>query len=236
MTEWLSYSAAIDGAPGVVDIDVDLADPEVQEQYPVAIELSVRGFEADSSGLPTDRADDVLYALEEAIETALGNDGVLALTLAASGSYRFVSYATEAAFEQAVRDTAVKAGLEPSSSSAGDPQWSRYAAWALSGEALEQARDREQLEELESVSNGLGNALEIEFDYEFSDERSAQAALDALGAAGAAGEADFGEQAIVHVRRALAPTPEAIGGERARLNAVVARYGGAYLGWGCDPE
>jgi hypothetical protein len=235
VTEWLSYDATLDGANALVDVDVSLDDPDERPAYARAIELTVSGFPIDAGKLPTDEADDALFALEQQIEDLLdARDGVLAATVASAGSYQFIAYAKDAALEADLAATARKAGLQAATASQDDPHWQAYARWALSGEALEEARDRAQIEELESVGDDLSAEHEVTFDYEFEDEAAAEAGEAAFRDAGFDVADEAGDE-YVQIVVDLVPTAEAVRAVRARLNAIAAHCGGAYAGWGCEP-
>jgi hypothetical protein len=235
MTEWLSYDTTIDGASALVDVDASLDDPRERPAYRRAIELVVTGFSLDADRLPTEGADDELYALEQQIEDQLDErDGVLAATIATAGAYRFVAYGADAKLALELAAIARDAGLAVETEAHDDPGWQVYARWSLSGEALEEARDRAQIQELESVGDDLGIVHDITFDYEFEDEGAAEAGRAAFAEAGFDAEETLYD-AFVRVNVPLVPTAESIRATRARLSAVADRCGGAYAGWGCEP-
>jgi hypothetical protein len=236
VTEWLSYDTTIDGSNALVDVDASFEDTDERPEYTRAIELTVSGFPVDGDRLPTDKADDALYALEQHIEDLLEDrSGVLAATIASAGSYQFIAYAADGSVEAALADAARGAGLQAATSSQADPKWQAYARWSLSGDALEEARDRAQIEELESVGDDLTAEHELTFDYEFEDEDSANAGRDAFADAGFDVDADSNDDVFVQVPIVLVPTADAVKAARARMNAVAAHCGGAYAGWGCEP-
>jgi hypothetical protein len=235
MTEWLSYDTKIDGAGALVDVDASFDDADERPRYSRAIELTVTGFPLDGDRLPTDKADDALYALEQQIEDLLAErDGVLAATIASAGTYQFVTYSEDATLETDLATAARAAGLSATTSAQADPKWQAYARWSLSGEALEEARDRAQIEELASIGDDLSAEHDLTFDYEFEDESSADAGAAAFAKAGfEVHDESSGE--FVQIAVSLVPTAAAVGELRARLNAVAAHCGGAYAGWGCEP-
>ena len=171
MTEWLSYDTKLDGSSALVDVDASFDSADERPEYAQAIVVTVTGFPLDGDRLPTDAADDSLYALEQKIEDLLDDgDGVLAATVASGGAYQFIAYAQDGALEPALAAAARDAGLQAATTSQADPKWQAYARWSLSGDALEEARDRAQIEELESVGDDLSAEHELTFDYEFDDE------------------------------------------------------------------
>lgn len=235
MTEWLSYDTKIGGASALVDVDASFDDPDERPEYTRAIELTVTGFALDADRLPTDGADDTLYALEQQIEDLLDSgDGVLAATVASAGSYQFIAYATDGVLEAQLAAAARAAGLQASTASQADPTWQAYGRWSLSGEALEEARDRAQIEELINVGDDLSAEHELTFDYEFDDEASAEAGQQAFRDAGFE-VAEESNDVFVQVFVSTVPTAEAIRDVRARMNAIAAHCGGAYAGWGAEP-
>jgi hypothetical protein len=235
VTEWLSYDTKIEGASALVDVDASFDDTDERPEYTRAIELTVTGFPLDGDRLPTDTADDTLYALEQQIEDLLdANDGVLAATVASAGTYQFIAYAADGVLEAQLSAAARDAGLQASTASQADPGWQAYARWSLSGEALEEARDRAQIEELINVGDDLSAEHELTFDYEFDDEDGAAAGQEAFRDAGF-DVAEESNDVFVQIFVSLVPTANAIRDARARLNAIAAHCGGAYAGWGAEP-
>ena len=137
--------------------------------------------------------------------------------------------------EGALATAARAAGMQAATSSQADPQWQAYARWSLSGDALEEARDRAQIEELESIGDDLTAEHELTFDYEFEDEDAAAAGRTAFAEAGFDVDTESNDDVFVQVPIDLVPTPDAVKAARARMNAVAAHCGGAYAGWGCEP-
>lgn len=235
MTEWLSYDTKIDGSTALVDVDASFDDSDERPEYARAIELTVTGFPLDGDRLPTDDADDALYALEQQIEDLLdANDGVLAATVASAGTYQFIAYVADGVLETQLAAAARNAGLQASTASQADPTWQAYGRWSLSGEALEEARDRAQIEELINVGDDLSAEHELTFDYEFDDEDGAMAGQDAFRDAGF-DVAEESNDVFVAVFVSLVPTADAVRDARARMNAIAAHCGGAYAGWGTEP-
>jgi hypothetical protein len=234
VTEWLSYDTTIDGANALVDVDAAFDDARERPQYATAIEVTVTGFAVDADKLPTEDADDALFAVEQKLEDVLDEgDGVLAATVASAGAYRFIAYAANGSLQERLAEAVRAAGMQASATTSSDPTWSAYGRWSLSGDALEEARDRAQIEELESVGDDLSAEHELTFDYEFEDEESARAGADAFGEAGFETEEPIDTFVQVPVR--LVPTAEAVKAARVRMNAIAALCGGAYAGWGCEP-
>jgi len=235
VTEWLSYDTTIDGASALVDVDAAFDDARERPRYSTAIEVTVTGFPVDGDRLPTEDADDALFAVEQRIEDLLdASDGVLAATVATAGTYRFIAYAADGALQSRLATAAAAAGMQATATAQPDPEWKAYARWALSGDALEEARDRAQLEELESVGDDLTAEHELTFDYEFDDEESARAGAAAFEEAGFE-LADEPLDVFVQVPVRLVPTAEAVKNARIRMNAVAAHCGGSYAGWGSEP-
>jgi hypothetical protein len=235
MTEWLSYDTKIEGANALVDVDASFDDTDERPEYTRAIELTVSGFPVDADRLPTDKADDALYALEQQIEDMLDDgDGVLAATVASGGTYQFIAYASDADIEADLATAARAAGLQATTSSQADPKWQAYARWSLSGDALEEARDRAQIEELDSVGDDLAAEHDVTFDYEFEDEEAAEAGRTAFKGAGFDAVDAMGD-VFVQIVESMVLTPEAVREVRSRLNGVASHVGGVYAGWGCEP-
>lgn len=242
MAEWLSYSTTIDGKPAFVDFDASLDDDAYRTDHPQTCELVVSGFPIDAARLPTDAADDSLYALEQRLEAILsGRDGELAVMSACDGSYRFIAYSVDGTAGSEFAAAASEAGLTAQVSTRSDPQWQSYERWALTGEELEVARDRTQLEELGANGVDLSEEHEFYFDFEFEDGKSADQADDALSKGDfTVTERDLDDAGdddhIVQVALTIVPSTDAIGNARRKMTALVAPYDGRYLGWGCDPD
>ena len=153
--------------------------------YTRAIELTVTGFPLDGDRLPTDTADDTLYALEQQIEDLLdANDGVLAATVASAGTYQFIAYAADGVLEAQLAAAARDAGLQASTASQADPGWQAYARWSLSGGGAGRGARSRANEELINVGDDLSAEHELTFDYEFDDEDGAAAGQEAFRSAG----------------------------------------------------
>ncbi len=236
MSEWLSYAHDENGKPVVVDFNSELDDPEFRQENAHCISLTIGGFDRDADGLPTDGADDALYALEQRLEELLDDrDGALAVTIATQGTYAFIAYAG-ADYGELCAAAARDAGFTVVESSVqSDPIWSAYDRWALHGAELEDARDRSQLDELEAAGDDLSAEHEIFFDFEFPDAERAKAAEAAFGQEAV----DYGERVEedteVQVRFVAVPTEDALRAERTRLTATAAKFGGIYQGWGSEP-
>jgi hypothetical protein len=239
-SEWLSYDDSdAGGKPVVVDFDARFDDASERGANDYRIAVTVSGFSTDADGLPDDAAEDELYDVGQRIESALGERGVLAFSLAGSSAFAWHAYASDSSLTPALEKAARADGLDVSSSGTNDPQWSEYERYALTGEDLEQARDCEQLEELTEAGDDLRAEHDISFDYEFPSHEAAVAAQHALAAAGMPATDLFGDviaedSGVDTIVRRLVPTPEAISRERARLNAIVVPCGGTYAGWGTE--
>lgn len=238
MAEWLAYVLADDddGHPTVVDVDVDFNDASLRTAFPHAIQMAVK-CESGSDGLPTEAADDALYALEQKIEALLGADGALVASVAENGTYAFLAYAKSEAPAAALESAATAAGFTiAGTKSESDPQWNEYEEWTLEGEDLEEARDCSQLEQMEEAGEDLTARRLFGFDFEFPTRDRADEAADALLESGFAvddeGEDETGE--VVQARILLAPESDAIGNARRRATGVAEKFGGVYLGWGSE--
>lgn len=246
MAEWLSYPSTIDGKTAYVDFDASLDDPDYRNAHPYACELVVSGFPTDESQLPTDGADDMLFALEQRLEAILaGRDGDLAVMTACDGDYTYVAYSVDDAAGSEFSAAAREAGLTSSVSTRRDPQWESYRRWALTGEDLETTRDKTQLDELSANGVDLSEERDLYFDFEFHDAASSLAASGALAKAGFTvvadedvdlHDTDDDDERVVQVELSIVPTADAVGDIRRKMTASVAPFGATFLGWGCDPD
>ena len=251
MTEWLSYPAKIDGKNGVVDIDVDLEDAAFRKAHPVALEISVVDFAVDGDGMPTDGADETLYALEQNLETTLAAEeggGSVTLTLVGDGMYKCLAYVKDGIVQKKLGEVAKATGLEWIVTITDDPAWRKYLQWLLKGEDLEAARDRAQLEELEYAGTDMTLPMEVTFEFSFADPQNAEKANKALASAGYEvhrdveqmealdQEGEHGDFVGAATTIATMPTADAIGEARRKIASIVAPFEAVYEGWGIDPD
>ena len=232
MPEWISYDQEPAGA---ISFDAELLDEaEFRAANPVAITVKISGFEADSNGQPTDEASDALFAYEQALESALAeNESDLVATVTEPNSFMLLAYAESENAATIAR--AIKCPYPADVQSEKDPTWAKFEELALRGEELEEARDDEQIAQLEEEGFEPGEELTIFFALSFHNEESVARAAKALELAGyeAPHVEEFNE---LQAARRIALTPEAIKGTRNALLAIIKPFDGNYEGWGVDED
>lgn len=215
MPEWISYD--LDPA-GAVTFDAEvLDDKEFRAAYPVALIITVTGFETDEDGDPTDLAAQSLFGYEQAIEAALEeHDCDIVASASESKTYTIIAYAETTDAESTAR--AVPCAFKVDVRSERDENWTHYEKYALRGDELEQARDDEQISQLEDEGFEQGEEINIFFDVFFPDREDIPEDIEPLMA--------------VTVKL----EPEAIKVAREKLVSAIARYNGVYEGWGIDDD
>jgi hypothetical protein len=232
MPEWISYDQEPAGA---ISFDAELLDEaEFRTANPIAITVTVSGFEADSNGQPTDAASDALFAYEQALEAALAeNESDLVATVSEPNTFMLLAYAASDSAAAIARG--VKCPYTADVQSASDTAWSKYEELALRGEELEEARDDEQIAQLEEEGFEQGEELTIFFALSFADEQKLAGASRALELAGfeAPQVEEFNE---LQAAKRIALAPDEIKAARNALLAIIKPFDGNYEGWGIDED
>lgn len=239
MAEWISYESE-DEPPAEISIDVDFdEDEDFKAAHSYAAIVTVTGFRPDAGGQPDDGAADVLYQVESGIEAALNaSGGALSVTASHAGSFTLLGYVQNESDVELLR--AIK---QPSLSidvrSERDVDWSNYERYILRGEELEEARDAEQLDQLEESGALLDEPVEVSFYLQFDDSDGVRDALPKLRAAGYTvpqiSEEYFADEGMT-VAREIVLTAENLKTQRATIATIVESDGGRYDGWGVDED
>jgi regulator of RNase E activity RraB len=239
MAEWISYESA-DAPPAEISIDVDFdEDDEFRETHPHAAIVTVSGFRAGGDGQPDDQTADALYELESGIEAALNaSGGALVCTVTEGAKFTLYGYVEEASNLEMLRSVSQPA-LKIDIRGERDDAWKFYDEYILRGEELEEARDAEQLEQLEEAGADLDAPVVVSFYIEFPSNDRLRDALPPLQKAGYTVpeiSAEFFSDEGVTVAREIVLTLENLMSERTKINAIVAPFEGQYDGWGVDED
>ncbi|GAC1354640.1 MAG: hypothetical protein NVSMB31_14910 [Vulcanimicrobiaceae bacterium] len=242
MPEWISYETA-DAPPLEISIDVDLADDhEFRAAHPNAIVVTVKDFDVSGEGQPDDGTAAKLYDFEEVVEATLdSHNGALACTVSGSGAFRLYGYAAETGIDGIVRNAIASLKFRSDVQGAPDPAWTNYDRYALRGEELEEARDSEQLDQLQESGEDLSEEFDTAFYINFDSVEQARGGAKALAKAGfeiSSAEIDSlmeGENEVM-ANRSMNISPDSLKEARAQVNAAVAPFGGRYNGWGAYPD
>lgn len=232
MPEWISYDQEPAGA---ISFDAELLDDaEFRAANPIAVTVTVSKFDVDANGQPTDEASDALFAYEQALESALAeHESDLAATATEPNSFMLLAYA--ATEEAASVARGVKCPYPADVRIESDPSWAKFEELALRGDELEEARDDEQISQLEDEGFELGEELTIFFALSFTDEKQLAGASKALELAGfeAPQVEEFNE---LQAAKRVALTPDAIKGARTAVLSIVKPFDATYEGWGIDED
>jgi len=237
MPDWISYQTG-DEPSLEVSVDVELDDDrDFRADYPYAVTIAASGFSVDTDGQPTEAAAEQLFTLEQRVESACEeHDAESVCTVSGAGRYIIYAYAANAEVDTALREAL--AGLKPpvTVSVERDDQWQTYERYVLRGEQLEDARDADQIAQLDEEGEDLDQPFEVIFDCNVPDARASEA-LQALRQAGfeTLNESDDEGDEIQAVRT-MSLTPQNLKAARAEIVRIVTPLGGAYDGWGIDPD
>ncbi|HUN29500.1 MAG TPA: DUF695 domain-containing protein [Alphaproteobacteria bacterium] len=233
MSEWIPYATS--DAPSLeVSIDVDFdGDDDFVTSHPYLIRISITGFATDGDGQPTEAAAEELFDLEQRLEAVCEeHDAESVCTISGSGKYEIYVYAAGAA------DTLKEALGGPSFSVEvsveRDDAWKAYERYILRGEELEDARDSDQVAQMDEAGEDLTQEFDVTFDCEVP-EGSVGAARRALEAAGfdTPGETYDG---VIPATRTMLVTVENLKAARTQIQRAIAPFDGTYDGWGIDPD
>jgi hypothetical protein len=233
MPDWVPYETN-NPAPMEVSIDMDFADDAAfRSSHPYRIALSATGFPADAQGQPTDEAADALYEMEESIDSfCAGRDAAMVCTTSAASVYRIYAYAADAQTAVDLREHL--AGQQPSVEvqAERDDQWQIYTRYALAGEILEEARDRDQIQQMSDAGEDLSIPWLVTFDATV-EEASYDGARQALANAGFNIDNEYIDTTVAGTVSVVV-TAKNIKEARTAFMNVLAPFGGQYEGWGAE--
>jgi Regulator of ribonuclease activity B/Family of unknown function (DUF695) len=235
MADWIPYETS-DTPSLEVSVDVDFADDDTfRKAHPNLLTITASGFAIDSDGQPADGSAQALFGLEQQLETVCEeHDAAAVCTLSGAGSYKIYVYAAGNEAAEALRERVAGLQLAVDIQSGRDEAWAAYERYVLRGEELEDARDNDQIAQMDEAGEDLTRAFEVVFDCEIPEGKEA-AALQALRNAGFATEEESYD-GVIEASRAMLVTPENLKAARAGILRVISPFGGSYEGWGIDPD
>ncbi len=235
MADWIAYETS-DTPSLEVSVDVDFADDDTfRKAHPNLLIITASQFAADPDGQPTDASAQALFSLEQQLEAVCDeHDAATVCTLSGAGSYKIFAYAAGGEAADALRARVAGLQIAVDVQSQRDDGWVTYERYVLRGEELEEARDNDQIAQMDEAGEDLSEEFEVIFDCEIPDGKE-DAALQALAAAGFDVEEESYD-GVVEASRSMLVTPENLKTARAEIVRAIAPLGGTYEGWGINPE
>lgn len=235
MSEWIPYETS--DAPSLeVSIDVDFdGDNDFKKSHRYLIRVSITHFATDPAGQPTEGAAEELFDLEQRLETACEeNDAESVCTVSGSGKYEIFIYAAGMEAAAALKEDAAAASFSIDVTVDRDDAWKAYDRYILRGEKLEDARDADQIAQMDEAGEDLTQEFDVTFDCEVSEE-SESAATRALNDAGFETPPEVYD-GVIPATRTMLVTVENLKAARTQIERAIAPFGGTYEGWGIDPD
>lgn len=237
MSEWIPYETS--DAPALeVSIDVDFdGDTAFQKSHPYLVKVTITRFATDDSGQPTEGAAEELFELEQRLEAATEeNDAESVCTVSGSGKYEIYIYAAGAQAGAALKEDAGTASFSIDVSSERDDAWKTYGRYILRGDELEDARDSDQIAQMDEAGEDLSQPFTVIFDCDVPEGKE-DAAAHALAAAGFdINEEAYDSETVIEASRSMLVTTANLKSARTDLARAIAPFGGTYEGWGIDPD
>jgi Regulator of ribonuclease activity B/Family of unknown function (DUF695) len=235
MADWIPYDTSDTPSLGV-SVDVDFAeDGTFRKAHPNLLTITAAGFATDADGQPTDGSAQALFRLEQQLEVVCDeHDAAAVCTISGAGSYKIYVYAAGDEAATALRARVADLQITIDVQSQRDDAWATYEHYVLRGEELEEARDNDQIAQMDEAGEELSRQFEVVFDCELPEGKE-HAALTALANAGfAVSEESY--DGVIEASRAMVVTPENLKAARAAIIRVISPLGGTYEGWGIDPD
>ncbi|HEX8805627.1 MAG TPA: DUF695 domain-containing protein [Candidatus Aquilonibacter sp.] len=235
MADWIAYETSDTPSLEVsVDVDYD-EDDTFRKAHPNLLIISASQFATDPDGQPTDGSAQALFSLEQQLEAICDeHDAATVCTVSGAGSYKIYVYAAGAEAADALRARVAGLQITVDVQSERDDAWTTYERYVLRGEELEEARDNDQIAQMDEAGEDLSAEFEVVFDCEIPEGKE-DAALRALAAAGFDVEEESYD-GVVEASRSMLVTPENLKAARAEIVRAIAPLGGTYEGWGINPE
>ena len=235
MSEWITYESSDDPSLEVsIDVDFD-GDDEFKKSHPFLIKMRITGFVTDEGGQPTESAAEELFELEQRLEGACEqNDAESVCTVSGSGKYEIYIYAAGAEAAVALKEDAGGASLSLDVTAERDDQWKAYERYILRGNELEDARDSDQIAQMDEAGEDLTQEYDVTFDCAVPD-KSVKAALHALNEAGFDTPSDVYDD-VIPATRSMLLTVQNLKTARTQIERAIAPFSGTYEGWGIDPD
>jgi Family of unknown function (DUF695)/Regulator of ribonuclease activity B len=235
MSEWIPYETG--DAPSLeVSIDVDFdGDDDFKKTHPFLVRVSITHFAIDDGGQPTEAAAEELFDLEQRLESACEeSDAESVCTISGSGKYEILIYAAGMDAAAALKEDAATASFSIDVTVDRDDAWKAYDRYILRGEKLEDARDADQIAQMDEAGEDLTQEFDVTFDCEVS-EGSESAAARALNDIGFETPRDVYD-GVIPATRTMLVTVENLKAARTQIARAIAPFSGTYEGWGIDPD
>jgi hypothetical protein len=235
MADWIPYETS-DTPSLEVSVDVDFADDDAfRKAHPDLLTISASGFATDSEDQPTDASAQALFSLEQQLEAVCDeHDAAAVCTVSGAGSYTIYAYAASDEAAAALRERTAGLQIKIDIISQRDDPWATYERYVLRGEELEEARDNDQISQMDEAGEDLTQEFDVVFDCEIPEGKE-EAALQALRNAGFDTEEESYD-GVIEASRAMFVTPDNLKTARADIVRAIAPFGGTYEGWGIDPD
>jgi hypothetical protein len=234
MADWIPYETS-DTPSLEVSVDVDFADDDTfRKAHPNLLTITASQFATDPDGQPTDASAQALFSLEQQLEAVCDeHDAAAVCTISGAGSYTIYAYAAGEEAAQALRERVAGLQIAIDIKSERDDAWATYERYVLRGEELEEARDNDQIAQMDEAGEDLSEEFDVVFDCEIPEDKE-HAALNALSNAGFDTEEESYD-GIIEASRTMVITPESLKAARADIVRAIAPLGGSYEGWGINP-
>ena len=235
MADWIPYETS-DTPSLEVSVDVDFAeDDSFRKGHPNLLTITASAFPTDPEGQPTDASAQALFSLEQQLETVCDeHDAAAVCTVSGAGSYKIYVYAAGNEAGEALREGVAGLQIAIDIQSARDDAWAAYERYVLRGEELEEARDNDQIAQMDEAGEDLTQQFDVVFDCEIPEGKEA-AALQALRNAGFDTEEESYD-GVIEASRSMLVTQANLKATRAQILSSIKPFGGTYEGWGIDPD
>jgi len=237
MADWIPYETS-DNPSLEVSVDVDFADDDpFRKTHPFLLTVTASRFAADADGQPTDASAQALFTLEQQLESVCDeHDAATVCTVSGTGKYEIYAYAggpeAAAALGERVRGLAIDVDV----SSRREDSWATYERFVLHGDELEEARDNDQIAQMDEAGEDLDEPFLVVFDVDVPEGKEA-AATKALASAGFdVSEEPYDTDTVIEASRSMLVTTENLKAARTDIMRAIAPFGGTYEGWGIDPD
>lgn len=235
MADWIPYETS-DTPSLEVSVDVDFAEDDTfRKAHPNLLTITASAFATDSDGQPTDASAQALFSLEQQLEAVCDeHDAAAVCTVSGAGSYKIYVYAAGTEAAEALRERVAGLQIAIDIQSQRDDAWATYERYVLRGEELEEARDNDQIAQMDEAGEDLTQEFDVVFDCEVPEGKEA-AALQALRSAGFDTEEESYD-GVIEASRSMRVTPPNLKAARTQIVSAIKPLGGTYEGWGIDPD
>jgi len=237
MADWIPYETS-DNPSLEVSIDVDYADDDsFRKSHPYLLTVTASRFPTDDDGQPTDASAQALFALEQQLESVCDeHDAATVCTVSGTGTYEIYAYASGPDAGTALHDQVNGLTIGVDVTSRREDDWATYERYALRGEELEDARDSDQIAQMDEAGEDLDEPFLVVFDVDVPEGKEA-AASKALASAGfGVSEEPYDSDTVIEASRSMLVTPGNLKAARTEILRTIAPFGGTYEGWGIDPD